>query len=97
MCLFFGKYVGHVLQAAEAESDALVARNLARSWHSVLEAAFDAEVVCQMYNRAAQLCMKTDATGYAQDVLKQAQLHGLDLDSHLQTEVLVPTEEPFED
>ena len=93
LCLILCKAFGLVLQAAEAEKDALVARNLVRSWHSVLESALDAKVIFEMYNRAAQLCMKAEATAYAQDVLKQAQLNGLELDSQLQTEVSVPAED----
>ena len=77
----------HVVQAAEAEGNALVARNLARSWHSVLESAFETERIVGMYNKAAQLCMKAGATAYAQEIVKLAQMHDLELSRQLQTEI----------
>lgn len=76
------------LQAAEAEQNPLVAR-LAGSWHPVIELAFDPETVCQMYTRAAKVCIAAKGTGavHAQNVLQQALQRGVELDSELQEEI----------
>lgn len=77
-----------MLQAAEAEQNPLVAR-LAGSWHPVIELAFDPETVCQMYTRAAKVCIAAKGTGavHAQNVLQQALQRGVELDSELQEEI----------
>ena len=77
------------LQAAEAEKNPGVARDLAGSWHTVIESAFDAETVRQMYNRAAKVCIAAKGSGavHAQNVLQQALQRGIELDRELQKEI----------
>lgn len=80
-------FVGRFLQAAEADANPLVARDLAGSWHAVLESAFDEDTVSQMYTRAARVCSEAKAVAHAANVLQQANQRGLDLDSELQKDI----------
>ena len=84
---FIAVIVGSFLQAAEAERNPLVARDLAGSWHAVIESAFDEDTVSQMYSRAARVCLEGQAVAHAANVLQQANQRGLELDSELQKEI----------
>lgn len=64
-----------------------MARDLAGSWHAVLESAFDEDTVIQMYSRAARVCLEGQAVAHAANVLQHANQRGLELDSELQKEI----------
>ena len=75
LCLF---------QVCEAEGNAGVARNIVRSWHEVLQTACDPATVSDMYHRAAKVCISNDSRPLAQDICRDMQSRGVDLDSQLQ-------------
>lgn len=64
-----------------------MARDLAGSWHGVIESAFDEDTVSQMYNRAARVCLEGEAIAHAANVLQQANQRGLELESELQNQI----------
>ena len=64
-----------------------MARDLAGSWHAVLESAMDQDTVSQMYTRAATVCLEAKAIAHAANVLQQANQRGLELESELQKEI----------
>lgn len=64
-----------------------MARDLAGSWHAVIESAFDEDTVSQMYTRAARVCLEAKAVAHAANVLQQASQRGLELDSELQNDI----------
>ena len=65
----------------------MVARDLAGSWHAVIESAFDEDAVSHMYTRAARVCLAAKAVAHAANVLQQATERGLELESELQKEI----------
>lgn len=74
------------VQVSEGEENAVVARNLTRSWHLVLQAALDQNTVSNMYNRAARVCINGSNLGLAREVIKDMQLRGIEIDSQLQAD-----------
>ncbi|KAL0040844.1 hypothetical protein WJX79_006986 [Trebouxia sp. C0005] len=73
-----------ILQVCEAEGNAVVARNIVRSWHEVLQKAYDPAVVSDMYHRAARVCISNDSRPLAQEICRDMQSRGIGADSQLQ-------------
>jgi len=72
-----------LFQVCEAEGNAVVARDIARSWHEVLQ-TYDPDSVCNMYHRAARVCISNDSRPLAQEICKDMQSKGIVADSQLQ-------------
>lgn len=73
-----------LFQVCEAEGNAVVARNIVRSWHEVLQKAYDPAVVSDMYHRAARVCISNDSRPLAQEICRDMQSRGIGADSQLQ-------------
>lgn len=77
-----------MLQVSEAEGNAIVARNLVRSWHSVLLSAYDnPSDVGHMYNRAARVCVDSNNLLLAKEVLADMQSRKVEIDSQLREDI----------
>lgn len=73
-----------LFQVCETEGNAVVARNIVRSWHEVLQTAYDPASVSNMYHRAARVCISNDSRPLAQEICKDMQSKGIVADSQLQ-------------
>ncbi len=82
-----------LFQVCEAEGNAVVARDMVRSWHDVLQTAYDPDIVSNMYHRAARVCISNESRPLAQEICKDMQTRGIVADSQLQ-ELLEHKEQP---
>jgi len=73
-----------LFQVCEAEGNAVVARNIVRSWHEVLQTAYDPASVSNMYHRAARVCISNDSRPLAQEICRDMQSRGIGADSQVQ-------------
>jgi len=85
-----------LFQVCETEGNAVVARNIVRSWHEVLQTAYDPASVSNMYHRAARVCISNDSRLLAQEICRDMQSRGISVDSQLQ-ELLERNEQPDSD
>ncbi len=66
-----------LFQVCETEGNAVVARNIVRSWHEVLQTAYDPASVSNMYHRAARVCISNDSRLLAQEICRDMQSRGI--------------------